>query len=51
MAEALPTTTWVKLIDKKEFAKAVVNKNLETFIVHVSALKATGDLIHPFQAT
>lgn len=50
MVEVLPTTTEVKLIDKKEFAKAAVNKKLETFIVHVSALKATRDLIYPFQA-
>ncbi len=39
-AEALPITSWVELIDKREFARAVVDKNLETFVVHVSALEA-----------
>ncbi len=39
-AEALLTTSWVKLIDKKEFGKAVLNKNSETFVVYVATLKA-----------
>ncbi len=38
-AEALPTTSWVKLIDKKEFAKAALDGNSETFVVHVAALE------------
>ncbi len=44
-AKALPTSSWVKLIDKREFARAALDKNLETFVVHVSALEAT--TIHP----
>ena len=39
-AETLPTTKRVKLIDKKEFAKAALDVESETFVVHVSALKA-----------
>ncbi len=44
-AEALPTTSRVKLINKREFARAALDKNLETFVVHVSALEAM--TIHP----
>ncbi len=36
--KALPTTNKVGIIDKKKFAKAVLDENLETFIVHVAAL-------------
>lgn len=42
--EALPTTSRVELIDKGEFAKAVLDENSKTFIVYVSALKATESL-------
>lgn len=41
IAEALSTTSQVELIDKREFAKAVLDKNFETFIVHIAALEAT----------
>ena len=37
-AEALPSTKWVELIDKNEFAKAALDKNSETFVVHVASL-------------
>ena len=37
VAEALPTIFWVKFIDKKKFAKTVLNKNVETFIVHMTS--------------
>ncbi len=46
--EASPTTSWIKLIDKKEFARTVLDKNSETFVVHVSALEAM--TIHPSRA-
>ncbi len=46
--EALPTTSRVKLIDKSKFARAALDENSETFVIHVSALEAT--TIHPFQA-
>ncbi len=46
-AEALLTTSQVELIDKREFARAALDKNLETFVLYVSALEAT--TIHPSQ--
>ena len=42
--EALLTTKRVELIDRKEFAKVVLDENSETFVIHVTSL----DLgIHP----
>ena len=38
--EALSTTSWIKLISKRKFAKTALDKNFEIFIVHISALKA-----------
>lgn len=49
-AEALPTTRRVELIDKKKFAKAALNENFVTFVVHATALKAPEMTIHFFQA-
>lgn len=49
MAETLPTTSWIKLINKKAFAKEVLDKNLETFIMYISALEEM--TIHLFGAT
>ena len=37
-AEALPTTKWVELINKKKFAKAVLDEKSETFVVYVASL-------------
>ena len=46
--EALPTTQRVVLIDKKEFAKAALDKNIEAFVVHVSSLSLRSKMtIHP----
>ncbi len=45
-AEALLTTSWVELIDKKKFAKAAINENSKTFVVHLSALHVTQLLIY-----
>ncbi len=39
-AKALPTTSRVELINKREFARAALDENSETFVVHVSALEA-----------
>lgn len=36
----LPTTHWVKLINKKKFAKIVLNKNSKIFMLYIAALKA-----------
>lgn len=49
IARALLNTSWVQLIDKRKFAKATLNENLETFVMHASAIKAIKELIHPFQ--
>ncbi len=49
-AEALPTTSRVELIDKREFAKVALDENLETFVVQVSALDVAELSIHPSQA-
>ncbi len=48
IAETLPTTSRVELIDKKEFVKTILDENWETCVVHVSALKATENSIHLF---
>ena len=48
-AKALPTTKRVELIDKKEFAKAALDKNFETFVIHVASLNLTPG-IHPDKA-
>ena len=49
VAEALPTTKQVELIDKKEFAKAALDEESETFVMHVAALEAplAGMTIYP----
>ncbi len=41
VTKVLPTTSWVKLIDKKVFAKAVLDENSEIFVVYVATLKTT----------
>ncbi len=46
----MPTTNQVELIDKRELVKFVLDENSETFIIYVSALKATENSIHPFWA-
>ena len=40
--KALPITKRVELINKYEFAKAALNENSETFIVHIAALGVLG---------
>ncbi len=52
IVEALPTTSRVKLIDKKEFAKAALDGNYETFVMHVAALEVPTIMpIHPSRAS
>lgn len=50
MAEALHKAKWVKLINKYKFAKAALDKNSKTFIIHVVILKALqlAILVHLF---
>lgn len=38
--KALPTTPRVEIINKKKFAKAVLNENVEAFVVHVASFTA-----------
>lgn len=38
--EVLPTTKKVELIDKKEFTIAILDENVETFMVYVATLSA-----------
>ena len=51
-ADALSTIKRVELIDKKEFAKTVLDEESETFVVHIAALEAllAGIAIHFLQA-
>ena len=44
--KSLPTTRRVKLIIKKEFAKAALDKNIKAFVVYV-AFFTSKMLIHP----
>ena len=46
-AIALPTTKWVELINKKEFAKTELDGNSETFVVHVASLSSTPLNVYP----
>lgn len=32
-------------MDKKKFAKVAINENTKTFVVHISVLQTTNDLI------
>lgn len=50
ITKALTTTNRMEFINKKEFAKAVLDKNSETFVLHILALEATENSIHPSQA-
>ncbi len=49
-AKALPTTSWMELIDKRKVAKAAMDRNSETFVVHMSALDIVKLLIKLFRA-
>ena len=49
VAKALPTTKQVEIIDKKEFTKAALDKNVEAFVVHMTSLSLTSMPIHPAQ--
>lgn len=49
-AKILPTPSWVELIDKREFAKAAMDENCETFVMHMSTLNVIELAIHLFQA-
>lgn len=38
-AKVLPITKWVNLINKKKFAKAVLNKNSKIFVIYIAVLE------------
>ena len=46
MKKALPTICRVELIDQKKFAKTVLDKSIEAFLMHISSLKLR-ITIHP----
>ena len=50
-AEALPTTQQMELIDKHKFARIALDKNSETFVMHVAALNNLELAIHPSRAS
>ena len=49
VAKVLPITKRVEIIDKKKFNQAVLDKNIETFMVHVRSLSLNSILIHLVQ--
>lgn len=46
IAKALHIISWVKLVNKWEFAQVVVDKYSKTFIVHIANLETIDILIH-----
>lgn len=51
ITEILPTTSWIKLIDKREFAKTALDGSSKTFVMYVAALEIlTAISIYPFRA-
>ena len=38
IAKALLITKWVKIINKKEFTKAMLDKNVENFVIYITFL-------------
>lgn len=40
-AKALSTISQVELINKKDFAKTILDENLETFVIYIVTLKTT----------
>lgn len=48
--KALPTISQIKLIDKRELPKAMLDQSLSTFVIQITALQATEEVdiaIHP----
>ena len=50
IAEALPTTRQVQLTNKHKFARAILNKNSQTFIIDVVGVYTLEVAIHPSRA-
>ena len=49
IAEALPTTKRVEIIDKKKFAKLALDKHIEAFVIYVTSLNFNSMPIYPAQ--
>ena len=47
VVKVLSIVGWVELINKYKFVQTTLNKNSETFVMYVSALKALGLPIYP----
>lgn len=47
MDEVLPTTRRVEFIDKKDFAKAVLDEDIKTFVIHISSFNLKPMTIDP----
>ena len=45
--EALPTTQRAKIINKKEFTTAALNKEDKTFVVHMATVSVVDSSVHP----
>lgn len=45
IAKALPITKRVKLIDKREFTIAALNKNAKIFVMYIATLSRTSTLV------
>ncbi len=43
--EALSTINWIKFINKKVFAKAIIDKNLKTFVIYILSLEIIERLV------
>lgn len=48
MVKALSTISQIKFINKIKFAKTILNKNLETFVIYISVLETIKRLIYFF---
>ena len=48
--KTLPTTRWVKLINKKEFAKVILDENVKAFVVYMASFTLKM-LIYPARKT
>lgn len=51
MARTLLTTKQVEIFNKKEFNKVVLDKNFETFVMHITYLSLSITSIHPAKKT
>lgn len=47
--ETLPPTYWEELIDKRKFAKVMIDKDSKSFLIHMSAIEIPMLWIYPFR--